>query len=95
MLEPATISLAVYLLTKSSRLTINKNKRLLIKRPYDFKRKVCKWINYNKHDLVNTIVDETNEYILDWINHIYTIKTVNPSIFMIIYVCILVIAIII
>lgn len=94
MLEPATVSLAVYILTKTSNLTIPKNRRLLIKRPYDFKRKICKWIKYNKHDLFDTIIDETNDYLLDWINHIYTIKSVNPSIFMIMYVCILVIAII-
>ena len=94
MLEPATASLAVYLLTKTSSFNDGKNRRLLLKRPYDFKRKMCKWILDNKHELIDTVIDETNDYLLDWINNIYTIKLVNPSIFMMIYVCILVIAII-
>ena len=94
MLEPATASLAVYLLTKSSSFIKCKNKKLLFKRPYHFKNKICKWVLYNKNDLIDTIIDESNDYLLDWINNIYTIKLLNPSIFMIIYICILIIAII-
>jgi hypothetical protein len=93
MLEPASASLAIYLITKTSSFTNGKNRRLLLKKPYFFKKKICKWILHNKNDLIDTAIDETNDYLLDLINHIYTIKSINPSVFMIIYVCILVIAI--
>ena len=93
MLEPATVSLAVYMLTKTSKIT--KNKNLFLKKPYYLKKKICNWINNNKHDLTDIIIDESNEYLFDIINNIYTIKFSNPSIFILIYICILIITIII
>ena len=46
MLEPATASIAVYLLAKTP-LNLHKNKQLILRRPYYIKRKVCKWISNN------------------------------------------------
>jgi len=93
MIEPATASIVVYLLAKSP-ITINKNKKLLLKKPYFMKRKICKWINYNKHELTDRIIDETSDSIIDIIN-IIKIINMNPSIFMIIYIILLIIIIII
>lgn len=92
MLEPATASIAVYLLAKAP-LDINKNKNLLLKRPYQFKKKVCKWILYNKNELIDTLIDEGNDYLLDSLN-IIKIMQFNPSIFLIIYIIALVLVII-
>ncbi len=92
MLEPATASIAIYLLAKTP-LNINKNKRLIMRRPFHVKRKVCRWLIYNKNELTERIVDETSDYIIDVLNLIKIINF-NPSIFVMIYILLLIIVII-
>ena len=92
MLEPTTASIAVYLLAKTP-FGINKNKRLLIKKPYHFKRKICRWILYNHHELIETLIDEGNDYLMDSLNLI-KITQLNPSIFLILYIIALIVVII-
>lgn len=92
MLEPATASIAIYLLAKTP-LDLNKNKRLILRRPYHMKRRVCQWLLHNKHELTESVIDETSDYMIDIINIINVIK-LNPSIFIIIYVFLLILVII-
>ncbi len=92
MLEPATASIAIYLLAKTP-LNINKNKRLIMRRPFHVKRKVFRWLIYNKNELTERIVDETSDYIIDVLNLIKIINF-NPSIFVMIYILLLIIVII-
>lgn len=87
MLEPATASIAVYLLAKTP-FDINRNRRLLLRRPYYLKKKVCKWVLYNKNELADRIIDESSDYLIDTLN-IIKIINMNPSIFVIIYVLLL------
>ena len=93
MIEPVSASIAVYLISKGTK-TIKRDKRLLEKKPFYVKKKICKWLFQNKEEIINTIIDETNEYMMDSLNLIH-IKYFNPSIFMIIYILLLIIAIII
>lgn len=89
MLEPATASIAIYLLAKTP-LNINKNKQLLFKKPYYIKKKVCKWIFNNHNELRERIIDEGSDYLLDLLN----IIKINQSVFVFIYIIILMIIII-
>ena len=84
MLEPATVSIGLYLLAKTP-LNINRNRQIFTKNPILVKKKVCKWINKNHHIILDTMTEEGNEYLLDILNLIKIIK-LNPSIFVIIYV---------
>ena len=92
MLEPTTASIAVYLLAKTP-LTITKNKRLILRKPYYMKNKICKWILYNQHQLVDTLIDEGNDFLIDSLNLI-KISQFNPSIFLILYIIALILVII-
>jgi hypothetical protein len=92
MIEPATASIAVYLLVKTPK-TLIKNHNRIIKRPYHYKRKICNWIVRNHHTISDTIMDETYDYILDILN-IIKIMNYNPSIFVIIYIIALIMVII-
>jgi hypothetical protein len=94
MLEPATASLAVYLLTKTSNFRDGKTRRLLIKKPMDFKRKACKWIHYNKEHLVEALLEEGNEIVIDYINQLQPLKAINPSIFLCLYLIAIIVAIV-
>ncbi len=89
MLEPATASIAVYLLAKTP-LNLHKNKRILLKRPYYIKKRVCKWILNNQNELTERIIDEGSDYLIDFLN----IIKLNPSIFVFIYIIVLVLIII-
>jgi len=95
MLEPATASIAVYLLAKTPNhiSTLNKNK-ILLRKPMYLKSKVCKWLYENKHDLLDTVIEESNDAMVDVINQIYVIKFINPSLFLSLYVFILIMTII-
>jgi len=84
MLEPATASIAVYILAKTP-LNIKKNKKLILKKPHYLKNRICKWIIHNQDELRERIIDETSDYLIDIINIINIIKK-NPSIFIIIYI---------
>lgn len=92
MIEPATASIAVYLLVKAPK-TIVRNHNRIMKRPFHYKRKVCKWVLHNHHTITDTIIDETNDYLLDMLN-IIKIMNYNPSIFVILYVIALIFIII-
>jgi hypothetical protein len=92
MIEPASASIAVYLISRGTK-TINRDKRLLDKNPIFIKKKVCKWILRNREEVVNSIIDETNDYMLDSLNLIH-IKYLNPSIFLMIYILLILITII-
>jgi hypothetical protein len=84
MIEPATASIAVYLLVKTPE-TFVRNRNRIIKRPFHYKRKICKWVLHNHHMIADTIIDETNDYLLDMLN-IIKIINYNPSIFVMIYI---------
>jgi|688.fasta_scaffold925953_1 hypothetical protein len=94
MLEPATASLAVYLLTKTSKFADSKTRRLLIKKPMVFKSKICKTIYNNKEDIIDSLLEEGNEIIIDYINQLQLFKIVNPSIFVCLYIIVIIVAII-
>lgn len=86
MLEPATVSIAVYLLAKTP-FNINRNRQLL-RRPFYIKKKVCKWLTNNKHELIDSVIDESSDYLIDSLN-IVKIINMNPSLFVVIYVILL------
>jgi hypothetical protein len=92
MIEPASASIAVYLITKGTK-TINRDKRLLNKNPIFIKKKFCKWILRNKEEVINSVIEETNEYMMDSLNLIH-IKYFDPSIFVMIYILLLFVTII-
>jgi len=92
MIEPASASIAVYLITKGTK-TINRDNRLLRKNPIFLKKKFCKWILRNKEEIINSIIEETNEFMMDSLNLIH-IKYFDPSIFFMIYILLLFITII-
>lgn len=92
MIEPASASIAVYLITRGT-TRINKHRRLLNKNPLYIKKKCCKWICKNREEVINTIIDESNEFMMDSLNLIH-IKYFDPSIFMIVYIILLLITII-
>ncbi len=93
MIEPASASIAVYLITKGT-TTIKRDKRLMDKNPFFVKKKICKWIFRNKEEVLNSIIEETNDLMMDSLNLIH-VKYLDPSIFLMIYILILVITIII
>lgn len=80
MLEPATVSIGLYLLAKTPK-TIIKSHRYINRNPILIKRKICKWILKNHEPLIDTIIDEHNDQLVSLLNLI----NLNPSIFMIIY----------
>jgi len=88
MIEPTTASLAVYLLTKTTKVKMN----IIKKEPLHYKRKLCKWINKNKHDIVDIGIEEFGDIIFNGINNIHI--TPHPSIFLICYSLLLFIIII-
>ncbi len=92
MLEPTTASIAVYLLAKTP-LTITKNRRLILRKPFHVKRKICKWVLYNQHQLIDTLIDEGNDFFIDSLNLI-KISQFNPSIFLALYIIALILVII-
>ena len=92
MIEPASASIAVYLITRGT-TTINRDKRLLNKNPLFIKKKCCQWICKNREEVINSIIDETNEYMMDSLNLIH-INYFNPSIFLIIYTILIILTII-
>jgi hypothetical protein len=91
MLEPATASIAIYLLVETPKTLIKGHNRI-IKRPFHYKRKICNWVASNHHTITETVIDETSDNLINIIN---TIKIINynPSIFMIIYIMLLIIII--
>ena len=84
MIEPATASLAVYLLTKTNKI----NGYILRRRPFHYKRKICKWIVKNKHTVIDVGIDEIADLIFDISNNIHI---PSPTITIIIYWMIIII----
>ena len=91
MIEPVSASIAVYLIAKGTK-TIKRDKKLLVKNPFFIKKKMCKLILKNKEEIINSIIDETNDLMMDTLNLIPT-KHFNPSIFLTIYFILLILAI--
>lgn len=87
MIEPTTVSIAVYLLSKSD--SLSKSKKLMKKNPIFAKKKLCKWFKKNKHTLLETSIDEFSDFFLDNIN----IFHMNPSIPLILYLIALIVII--
>jgi hypothetical protein len=85
MLEPTTASVAVYLLSRTTTLKRN----IIQKRPFHYKRKLCKWIVKNKHTMVEVGLDEISEFIFDLSNIIHIMP--NPTIISFIYLIIIII----
>ena len=78
MIEPATVSLAVYLLTKTNKI----NPYVLRKNPFHYKRKLCKWIYKNKHTITDVSIDEIADFTFDISNNIHI---QSPTLTIIIY----------
>jgi hypothetical protein len=67
MIEPATASIAVYLLANT-----NKIKPMILKKePLHYKKKLCKWINKNKHLILEVGLEEFSDFIFDIANYIH------------------------
>lgn len=81
MLEPATVSIGLYLLAKTPK-AINKSHRYLNKNPFLIKKKVCRWLLKNHEPLIDTIIDENNDQLVSMLN----LVSLNPSIFLFIYI---------
>ena len=67
MLEPATVSIGLYLLAKTP-TTINKTHKYLNRNPMLIKKKFCKWVLKNHDPLLDTIIEETNDQIIPVLN---------------------------
>lgn len=89
MIEPTTASVVVFLLSKTS----NMNVKILQKRPLYYKKKICKWIKRNNHDIIEVGMDELGDMILDITNNIIHFAP-HPSLYLLIYFIILIIIII-
>jgi hypothetical protein len=85
MLEPTTASVAVYLLSKTTTLKRN----VIQKRPFHYKRKLCKWLIKNRHTIIEVGVDELADYIFEITNNIHIMP--NPTILFFSYFIILII----
>ena len=85
MLEPTTASVAVYLLTKTTKIKTN----IIQKRPLHYKRKLCKWIIKNNHTMIDLGIEEISDLIFDISNIIHVIP--NPTIIFFSYFIILII----
>jgi|LauGreDrversion4_2_1035121.scaffolds.fasta_scaffold01383_15 hypothetical protein len=66
MIEPATASFAVYLLTRTTKI----KPHILKREPFHYKKRICKWIMKNKHVIIDIGMDEMAEYIFDFSNYI-------------------------
>jgi len=89
MIEPTTASVAVFLLSKTTEMNIKVAK----KRPFYYKKKICKWIKQNNHDIVEISADELGDTFIDVINNMIHFNP-HPSLFLLIYSLLLIIIII-
>jgi hypothetical protein len=85
MLEPTTASVAVYLLSRTTTLKRN----IIQKRPFHYKRKLCKWIVKNKHTMIEVGLEEISEFIFDLSNIIHIMP--NPTFIYFTYLIIIII----
>jgi hypothetical protein len=87
MIEPATASIAMYLLTKTAKI----KPYVLRREPLHYKKKFCKWVIKNKHLIIDIGLDELADYIFD-ISNYFQIHT--PTLPIILYSIVLIIIII-
>jgi hypothetical protein len=87
MIEPATASIAMYLLTKTAKI----KPYVLRREPLHYKKKFCKWVIKNKHLIIDIGLDELADYIFD-ISNYFQIHT--PTLPIILYSIALIIIII-
>ena len=67
MIEPATASIAVYLLSNTNKIRPN----ILKKEPFFYKKKICKWVKKNKHLMLEIGMDEFSDLMFDITNYIH------------------------
>jgi hypothetical protein len=67
MIEPATASIAIYLLSNTNKI----KPTVLKKEPFYYKKKMCKWIKKNKHLILEIGMDEFSDFIFDITNNIH------------------------
>jgi hypothetical protein len=84
MLEPVTASIGLYLLARTP-IHMDKNNRIIRRKPLYLKKKICRWIHKNHPAIIDTIIDETNDYLLDSLNIVKLIN-LNPSLFLVLYI---------
>lgn len=101
MIEPMTVSFALYLVTSPPIKNFNRN-------PLYLKKKLCRWSSKHKEKILDIALDETSDLVLDntinhlndlyniinKFSHINIIKFTNPSIYFILY-CVLILVVII
>ena len=92
MLEPVSASIGLYLLSRTS-THMDKNSRIIRRNPLYLKKKICRWIHKHHPTIIDTIIDETNDYLLDSLNIVKLIN-LNPSLFMVLYIVALLIIIV-
>ena len=80
MIEPTTVSVAVYLLSRTSEMNFN----IIKKRPFHYKKKICKWIKKNNRDVIEISMDEIGDVVLDVANSIIHFN-LHPSLYLLIY----------
>jgi hypothetical protein len=61
MIEPATVSIAIYLLSNTNKIKPN----ILKKEPFFYKKKICKWIKKNKHLMIEVGMDELSDFVFN------------------------------
>ena len=89
MIEPTTASVAVYLLSKTSDI----NLKIMKRKPFHYKKKICKWIKKNNHEVIEISMDELGDTMLDFINNIILFNP-HPSSYLLLYSLLLIIIII-
>lgn len=89
MIEPTTMSVAFYLLTQTNKMNMNIVKR----RPFHYKKKICKWIIKNNRDVAEISMDELGDTVIDLANNIIHFNP-HPSLYLLIYSILLIIIII-
>ena len=92
MIEPATASIGLYLLATSP-FHIDKGHKILRRKPFMLQKKICKWFHKNHHTIVDSVIDESNDFMLDSLNNIM-MYNFNPSILVCIYMIALLLIII-
>jgi len=76
MIEPATASIAMYLLTKTPHI----KPYILRREPFHYKKKFCKWVIKNKHVIIDIGLDELADYIFNISNYIQIYTPTLPII---------------
>jgi hypothetical protein len=89
MIEPTTLSIGIYIISKTP-TTLQNTHKYFNRNPLLVKKKLCKWILRHNEPLRDTIIDEYNDQLLYVVNLI----KINPSIFLLLYIIALLVIII-